>query len=371
MKINRLAHHLTVLLFLASPAFAQQEVRLKAAAQARAGIVSRPVLERAFGERISVIGEVVRAPGTTLTVKTTVDGRVAELLVSPGKPVQAGEGLMRIHSHEIQALEGDLLKAIDAHRLAKSRLAAGEQLLEIGGISRLEVDQRRQQAMSAKIQMERIRHELVDLGYRESDVQAAIERQRPEGYLTIASPVAGVVLELDVHSQEWFVAFDPLVVIGDPTRLELEVQIAPTEFDLVDQGDLIEFVPVGRTDLIGRARVLTRIPMVDPVTRTVTVRAAIEHADTRLVPGLYVQGQLLRGASRAAPSVPEKAVIRIGHGDYVFVRRNSELFEAREVKLGQWNGQRYEIKSGVAPGEEVVVQGVFFLKSVLVTGEGE
>ena len=48
-----------------------------------------------------------------------------------------------------------------------------------------------------------------------------------------------------------------------------------------------------------------------------------------------------------------------------------ETFEARPVELGRFNGTRYEVLSGVTVGEDVVVDGVFFLKSVLVKGGTE
>ena len=98
------------LFFLPSPAPAQETVQLDAAEMNRAGVLVRPVLERPFGEQVPIVGEVVRSPGTTLTVKTPVSARVIEQYVAPGDRVRAGDPLMVIHSHEIHALQGDLLR---------------------------------------------------------------------------------------------------------------------------------------------------------------------------------------------------------------------------------------------------------------------
>jgi Cu(I)/Ag(I) efflux system membrane fusion protein len=117
--------------------------------------------------------------------------------------------------------------------------------------------------------------------------------------------------------------------------------------------------------------VVSRVPQVDPQTRTLTVRAEIYEGRGYLFPGVFVEGQLLQGETRQSPSVPEAAVSRVGTLDYVFVRTGPETFEARQVRLGGFNGTRYEILSGVSTGEEVVVEGVFFLKSVLVKGTPE
>ena len=69
--------------------------------------------------------------------------------------------------------------------------------------------------------------------------------------------------------------------------------------------------------------------------------------------------------------MPEGAVIRIGDRDHVFVRKGPEEFEPRPVRLGRFDGERYEALEGVQVGEEVVIQGVFFQKSALIKGDGE
>jgi cobalt-zinc-cadmium efflux system membrane fusion protein len=59
-------------------------------------------------------------------------------------------------------------------------------------------------------------------------------------------------------------------------------------------------------------------------------------------------------------------VIRIGGQDYVFASVDAETYEARAVRLGVFNGTRYEVLEGLKAGEEVAVEGVFLLKSALL-----
>ena len=81
------------------------------------------------------------------------------------------------------------------------------------------------------------------------------------------------------------------------------------------------------------------------------------------------QGRIGHGRARQVASVPKSAVIRVGDGDVVFIRTGPETFETRPVDLGVIVGEMYEVRSGVAVGDEVVVEGVFQLKSVAVAGE--
>ena len=359
-------------LTLASMASASEMVRLSAAAQARAGVLFRDVQERTFGDQVRVLGQAVRAPGATNTVKSILDGRVERLLVAPGDSVKRNQPLVELHSHMLHELQGKLLRDSEALKLAEARLAAGRQLLEIEGISRVELEGREHEALVAEIEVRNGEAELRDLGYGVVEIERLLASTDLHPVLTVRAPTGGVILELHVQQHAWVRAYEPLVSMGDPQSLELELQLPPDQAVGVRRGDLVEFVPVGRPEAWGLAKVVTQVPQVDPTTRTVTVRATITHGAENLLPGVFVEGNLIRGLASTAPSVPESALIRIGASDYVFVRHDEETFEARPVEVGRFNGSRYEINQGLDIGEEVAVQGVFLLKSSLLrSAEGE
>ncbi len=357
---------------LSTIAAATDTVELDPQAQARAGIVVRPVLERTFGDQLRIVGQVVRAPGSSLVLKTVVAGRVEGLDVAPGDEVAAGDPLVILHSHELQNLQAYLLRHDKAASLARLRVDAGRQLLAVNGISQLELEARKEAELDAKLALASSKAELIDVGLTTEEVDALLESGTTDPHLAVRAPASGVVLALPVHVHEWIQAYDPLVTLGDPKRLELELQVPPDQVSRVTRGDVVEFIPVGRTDRRETATVLTSVPQVDSATRTLTIRAAIDpSAEEKLYPGVFVEGTLTHGEPRSAPSVPESAVIRVGSNDVVFVQTGPSTFVARPVELGIFNGTRYEVREGVSVGEEVAVQGVFFLKSALVTGEGE
>ncbi len=347
---------------------ASETVRLTAEEQARAGLVVRPVLERSFGDQFRVVGQVVRSPGSTVPVKVVVPGRVEEILATPGTRVEAGQPVLLMHSHALHGLQSEYLRARERLRLAEIQVEAGRKLLELEGISRIELQEREQRAFAARLDVEAARAELRDLGYTEADLEEIAGRRNPDPHLTIRAPAAGVVLELGVEPQEWVQAYRLLMVIGDANRVELELQIPPDQASSVSRGDRVEFIPVARPEAVGHATVVTSVPQVDPTTRTIVIRASIEDSRAPLVPGVFVEGTLTHGEARTAPSVPEAAVTRLGNEDVVFVRVAPDTFEIRPVVLGQFNGTRFEVRSGVEAGEEVVVKGVFFLKSAVIKG---
>lgn len=357
------------LLVAAPSARGEQIVRLDAAARERAGVEVQSVDQRSFGDQVRVVGQVVRAPGSTFTVKSVLDGRVETLQAAPGDRVHRGQVLLQLHSHELLRIEGEVLRAVEELKLAEYRLESGRQLYAVEGISRLDLQRREQEALAARLALQSAEAELEHLGYGDAEVAAVRTRVEPHPVMAVRAPDDGVVLSVAVERQGWVRAYDELLVIGDPGRLELELQLPPDEASGIAAGDRLEFLPVGRPNLGGKARVITQVPQVDPATRTLTLRAAIESGGDTLLPGVFVEGVLWRGQARPSPSVPMSAVTRLGGSDYVFVHRGGDTFEARPVVLGRLDAGSYELLQGAAAGERVAVAGVFLLKSALLRGE--
>lgn len=360
-----------LILAAATSTTAGEVVELDAAQQARAGVVVEEVVESGFGDRQRVVGQVVRIPGSTVTLKAVIGGRVEELHAAPGDRVRAGDVLVSLHSHDFMGMQAELLRAKDRARLAATRLEAGNELYAIEGISRLDLQVREQEAFAAELEFTIARDELLDHGLPESTLNLVLETRTTDAHLPVVAPIDGVLLALEVENQEWVEEYQTLVVMGDPQRVELELQIAPDQASLVSAGDMVEFTPVGRPDELGRARVISKVPQVDPGTRTITLRARILEGGASLFPGVFVEGSLAHGAARRAAAVPVDAVINIDGGDVVFVELSRGSFEARPVVLGVFDGARHEVVEGVAVGERIATGGVFLLKSTMLGGAGE
>jgi cobalt-zinc-cadmium efflux system membrane fusion protein len=350
---------------------AADRVVLDEAQRERAGVVVETVADANFGDRQRVVGQVVQTPGSTLILKSIVSGRVEEILVAPGDRVREGEVVARLHSHEMLSMQGELLRAAGRSALATKRVEAGRELLEVEGISRLDLEVREQEALSARLEFDTASEELLDHGLPKEVLDRVLESGSPDPHLPIAAPAAGVVLELDVQQHEWVQEYAPLMIIGNPDRVELDLQIAPDRAAGIAPGDLVEFTPSGKPEVLGRAEVVTRVPQVDPETRTIRIRARIVAGDSSLYPGVFVEGDVRHGSARTGPSVPTSAVIGVGGRDSVFVQVAPGTYEVRAVELGDSSDGSAEVVSGLDVGEEVVTEGAFFLKSTLLKGSGE
>jgi cobalt-zinc-cadmium efflux system membrane fusion protein len=117
----------------------------------------------------------------------------------------------------------------------------------------------------------------------------------------------------------------------------------------------------GRITLIGSR--------IDPLARTVVARVPLVNRQDRLRLGLFGTARISGGeAQKGAPAlvVPRSAVTEIGGKSVVFVHHPDDDFERHEIVLGRAALGKVEVISGLREGEDVVVDGVFTLKSLVL-----
>ena len=97
------------------------------------------------------------------------------------------------------------------------------------------------------------------------------------------------------------------------------------------------------------------------------LRLELPNADRRLKPEMFATIRLYAPPEHNALVVPEAAVQRDRERQFVFVQRDAQTFEARDVKLGPSNGDVVTVLDGLRDDERVVTHGAFTLKSDLST----
>jgi multidrug efflux pump subunit AcrA (membrane-fusion protein) len=114
-----------------------------------------------------------------------------------------------------------------------------------------------------------------------------------------------------------------------------------------------------------RGRVGYIDPQVQPETRTAKLRVEVPNAGQRLRLGMYVDVHLGEAVSRVGIFVPKSAVQTIGSDTVVYVAADADnrRFVERPVEIAESRGDQALVVSGLEPGEQVVSEGVFFLRA--------
>lgn len=112
-------------------------------------------------------------------------------------------------------------------------------------------------------------------------------------------------------------------------------------------------------------------PEIDPQSRTVKARVSIENPGGLLKFGMFIDAVVRTGGYFRGIAVRPDAVQHGSAGPFVFVKTCDTGFMPRPVETGRELGGLIEILKGVSPGEKVVVEGAYLVKSEMLQGGGE
>lgn len=173
----------------------------------------------------------------------------------------------------------------------------------------------------------------------------------------VKAPISGVVAEVMVKEGEPVAPQTPVVTVIDPSEVEVEVAVAGEYYKDVQMSD--EAFLMLDPDTI-RARVKSKAPIVDPMTRTFTITLSPSTSFGELVPGLSVTVRLILEERDGVLAVPNSAL-----QDSRLLLVGGDTIEQRKVVLGLRGLELTEILDGVNEGELIVTFG----GQNLVTGQ--
>lgn len=151
--------------------------------------------------------------------------------------------------------------------------------------------------------------------------------------------------------------------------LELQVKVSETELDQIDPGATVKITGNGdsKIDLEGKVRSIN--PVIDPQTRQATIKVDLP-ANSALKPGMFLKAAITTTTAQTL-TVPATAVQRQSDGKpMVYLLDANDIAHIDPVDVGTTIGgekgelaaAKTEIKSGVKPGDRVVVAGAGYLK---------
>jgi cobalt-zinc-cadmium efflux system membrane fusion protein len=280
-------------------------------------------------------------------------GVVRSLRVDIGAKVKKGAVLAVIESAQVGADRAKLQAARARAEVAQKHFER-EEAMQKEGISSAK------SLLEAKQELEGAKAEHAALASALSIVGAG---GGSGGTYTLTAPLDGVVTQRTATVGKLVGIEELLFEIVDTSVMWAELDVPEAELSAVapEQPVEITFDSLAGKGLKGTIRYVS--PAIDPHTRTAAARVSLENPDGALRANMFGQARILVGGTRSAVTVPASAVQRARSVHLVFVRRAEDLFETRHVELGAREGDRIELTKGIRPGEEVVTQGSFLLKT--------
>jgi RND family efflux transporter MFP subunit len=205
------------------------------------------------------------------------------------------------------------------------------------------------------------RDALRNIGMSDIQIGEIAESRAYAENIQIRSPAHGFIIVRNVSTGLRFDKGTELYRIADLSRVWVLADLFENEAPYFKPGRTVK-VTLREQKKTFMAKVSSVLPQFDPATRTLKVRIEVDNPGYTLRPDMFVDVDI-PVTFPPAVTVPTDAVLDTGIRKTVFVDHGNGIFVPRLVETGWRFGNRVEIKSGLKPGERIVVSGNFLIDS--------
>ena len=330
--------------------------------------------EQRAAKRLHLTGEVQLDLTQVVEIAPAGSGRVDGIHKILGDTVQASDVLAVIQSSEFGEAQARFLEARARRDLTAQTYEREKQLRDRKISSEADYQAARNEwtAAEAAVAAARKRLQLFGLDDEQIEALAKAGSGEPFGQLTLATPIAGTIIEQNVVRGQLVGTSGTLYRIADLSRVWVwcdvyESDLAALHERVTSDRPVPAEVRVGafpQTAFRGTVEMIGS--QIDRETRTLKVRVVVDNLEGKLKPGMFVKVSIDLDGVQTILRVPETAVLSDAGRQFVFTRLNNELWVRRDVTVGPVEGGLMEVRSGLTDGDIVATKGAFMFKSEIL-----
>ena len=348
----------TLCLLGSAPAFAEEEheeeggIPPMTLEQRQAmGILTQTVSTQLVADEVVAPAEVTVNLYRTAEVTPRISAQIIHRHARMGQQVKKGQKLVSLSSVEMAEAQGQLL-------------IADKEWQRVQRLGRKVVSEKRY--VAAQVDHQQAYAKVLAFGMTEVQVKTLLKQgdvSKATGAFDLLSPQNGTVLSDDFVLGRVVAPGTVLMEISDESHLWVEAKLASEVAGRIEPGTPARVSSDERQWVSGKVVQIHR--RMDETTRTLAVRIELDSSEGELRPGQFVKSAIALSAGKPVIAVPSEAVVLL-QGDYVVFKPEGEEIHPVPVERGVTRGHWTEIKAGLTLGDEVVTQGAYVLKSLLL-----
>ena len=282
-----------------------------------------------------------------------VEGQITHIFVHSGAHVEAGAALLSIDPLKQEATVNSQESSRAAQeanlKWAQQQYDRAKGLAEAGVMSKQELDQ-------AKANLDNVQAQVSSL-----DAQVRQEKVQLR-YYKVTAPWSGIVGDIPVRVGDRVTTSTRLTTVDKPGNLELYIYVSIERATALKLNLPVEILGADGK-IVAHSRVNFISPQVDPSTQSVLAKAPIANSNDALRQAQFIHARIVWGTHQN-PLVPILAVSRLAGTYFAFVAEPANggyAAKQHPLDIGQTVDNNYEVRSGLKPGDKVIVSGTQFL----------
>ena len=298
---------------------------------------------------LRVTGSVNPDISREVPVISLASGRVVDIKARLGDDVKKGDLLLKVQSPDITNAFDTYLKAANDEQLASKAYTRANDLYAHGAISLGLLEQAEDTEKDAKADLNAAEEQLNTLG---------IKKDHPSSIVPVYAPISGVIINQNATNAAavgvTFSGSSTVFTIADLSVIWILCDVYENDLPKIALGQSAIITANAYPDKPLTGRISDIQPILDPSIRTAKVRIEVRNPGFLKV-GMFVTAKFQSKTAESHAVVPATAILHLHDRDWVFAPAGGNRFRRVEVHGGQMlSGNRQEILSGIAPGQQVV-----------------
>lgn len=318
-----------------------------------AGVTVETISPDTFRQVIKTSGQVLSAKGDEATISATANGIVSfsKGNIASGTAVNAGESIVTISSNSLP----------DGDPIAKAKIAYESALKEFERASSLVKDQ----IISEKeFEQNRLIYETAKMEY-----EAQASNYTANG-VRVSSSLSGFIKNLYVSQGDFVSVGQPIATISQNKKLQLRAEVSEMHFSNISSIDDANFKMAYDNRLYKLSELNGKLVSHGKASEGESFYIPITFEFDNIgniIPGSFAEIFLLSTTQINVISVPVSAITEEQGLYFVYIKIDDEHYIKQEVTLGETDGARVLILSGLEDGDKVVTNGVYQVKLAATT----
>jgi cobalt-zinc-cadmium efflux system membrane fusion protein len=296
----------------------------------------------------------------TTPIISPIGGPVSRILVAPGEHVKQGQTLLQVSSPDFSLLRATYLKARNVFRVADKNYDRAKDLYEHHAIAERDLLQAESDRSQAEADLQSSEQSLKILGIPNPE---SLLTGPPSAEIPLLAPLGGEIVErLCSPGQLIAAGATQCFTISDMSTVWVLVNVYQNDLAYVHAGDTATIQTDAYPDAF-HGKISYIAPALDPNTRTLQARIVTDNPGGKLKKDMYVTAVVAAGEFQNALTVPDAAILRDSENlPFVYLVQGTNQFARRKVQIGESQGGRTQILSGLAAGDRVAGDGSLFLQ---------
>ncbi len=335
----------------------------------RIGLKTAPAVEETHAHHLIANAETSFDANRLAEISPRVHGYLRDIRADLGQSVRQGEILAVVDSSEVSAAKSRFNAAKAAAELAEVTHDRTARLAKTGSVAAKDTLETLTALNQARASLMDAEQKLRNLGFGDYELERTAQTHDTSSLLEIIAPIDGTVVTRHAVQGEAVQPTTQLFSVADTSSMWLWIDVYEGDIDKVKLGESLMF-RISGTDGPDFPGTITWIGVeVNPTTRTTRVRAELANPNGKLRANLFGQAEIQIGKEHKTVVVPREAVQHKDDTMLVFLPDKAGTYRPQRV-LTRPSDRRdvVEVTWGLKPGQKVVTQGAFLLKTEIMKG---